>query len=728
MLNLLLDRLNGIGMLSMKQGGENQNIEKLTYALLKKYEHILGEDLHIIHAKEIIERIIRYHESITDCMPGNVFWLDKNCIAVGCNQNVLDMFGFKSAVDFKGLTFEEMGRLGNWTPQAIASFKKDTLEVINTGKGKLNIEEPPIPHHDGRVIYFLTSRVPLFNRRGAVVGVVGISIDITERKEMEELRIAMRKSEAANQAKSEFIANMSHNVKTPLSGMISFSEILHSHIQKEYRDITHDILEAGKHLMTFFDNCLELSKLESGSILLSKESFNLKRLLSELFTLLQPAIKAKNLTFHTDYDKKIPKQLLGSRVTLYRVLLNLLGNAIKFTPKGSVSLHVELNETSAPHQPIIKFIVADTGIGIPADRQACIFERFTRLTPSYEGVYEGSGIGLYIVGEFVKAMDGEVFVTSEAGKGSQFTIVVPFQVPLVADGEYDEEEDNVLSTTLSPIASAATKASVSADILPLSPKPKPNQSSLPKVLLVEDNLMAQNAAAMVLHSLGYEVDVAECGAEAIALFAPGKYRLVFMDIGLPDIKGYEVTAQLRKMEQGIPFHTPIFGLSAHATQEDNQLSIAAGMDEMHAKPLLLEQATLLVKKYLSESVPTAPPAETSSLWRMENDLRIIDLPNTRNHANASEQAAWKMLDELIASLPAFRASIEQVYKAEDVVALINHVHKFQGGVCYTHTPHLLHAVRTLEMRLKNGEHDHAAALYQSLLKALDLLEKTYQAL
>jgi PAS domain S-box-containing protein len=450
---------------------------------------------------------------------------------------------------------------------------------------------------DGEVRWIKDTSFPIHNNVGDFIGFAGIAEDITEQKKHEySLVKAKEQAEAANRAKTEFLANMSHDVKTPLSGIISFSEILSSRIQEEYRPLIQDILSASKYLMTFFQNCVDLAKAENGSIALAKEAFSVKSLLQGVLALFQPAVKAKGLTLHVDYDEKIPKQILGSHVTFYRILLNLMSNAIKFTPQGSISVSATLDQKSTSNQIVITIL--DTGIGIPANKQGLIFERFTRLTPSYEGVYEGNGIGLSIVKEFVEAMDGEIHVKSEEGKGSQFTVVVPFQVPPLADSEHDEE-DKVLPATLSPVILSPPTIDAAKHILFPSFKPNFDPSSRPKILLVEDNLMAKNGAMILLNSLGCEVDTAECGAEAITLFAPGKYKLVFMDIGLPDMKGYQVAERLREMEQGTAFHVPILALSAHATQEDTQLSVAAGMDEMHTKPLLLDKATLLIKKYIA---------------------------------------------------------------------------------------------------------------------------------
>lgn len=568
--------------------------------------------------------------------------------------------------------------------------------------------------------------MPLHDQDGNIIGIMGTSLDITQRKKLEEeLKIAKEKAEAASKAKTEFIAHMSHDVKTPLSGIISLSESLSSRIPEEYRHITKDILEASEHLMVFFKNCIELVKLENGSIFLSKEKFGLKPLLDEVLCLFQPVIKSKALTLHVEYDEKIPKQLLGSRITLYRVLLNLLGNAVKFTSKGSISIRAKLKKAT-PSQATIKLSIADTGIGIPSDKQKIIFEYFTRLTKSYEGTYEGSGIGLYIVEKFVKSMGGKIQVNSEEGKGSEFTVVVPLEIPPLSASENDA--DDFLPLTTSQIKTAPPREREYK--LP-STTLKPDQSPKPKILLVEDNTIAQKTTSLLLDALGCEVDLADCGAQAITLFAPGKYALVFMDIGLPDMNGYQVTEQLRKMEQGTEFHAPILGLSAHVAQEEEeQLSAsAAGIDEMYSKPLRQSQAIALLRQYaISGNTPSDQQGENSSLPAATGRLKIIDMNTILNYSSEEIQFAFKLLDLLIASLPEFRAEIEQAYKAQDTELLISKLLKFRGGVCYTNTPSLLNAAHTLEMSLREGNYDQTDRFYQDLLEALNAFEGIYRSL
>ncbi len=556
-----------------------------------QYSHIIGEqDTKEFSSEKIVAAIVNYYEDIISCMPGNVYWLDKNCVGVGCNKNVLDMFGFKALSQYKGLSFEDMARIGKWSPEAMLAFKNDTLEVLQTGKPRLNVEEPPIPHVNGKTIYFLTSRVPLFDQSNNLIGVVGISIDISEQKQIQlELKQAKELAEAASLSKSEFVANMSHDIKTPLSGIIGLSELLTYRLRgQENLEFAQTILMSGRRLLSFFDNCLEVFKLEAGDVALITERFNIKSVVDEIYELYQPTVKTKEITFSIDCDEQIPEFVIGSCAGFYRVLLNLVGNAVKFTNKGSISVSIMLDAKISPeHKAMIKIIIADTGIGIPADKQHVIFDRFTRLIPSYKGTFEGSGIGLFVVQRYVKSMHGEIHVKSEEGKGSQFIVDIPFDVSLT-----DAEETKHIP--LAKISSHTENDTPPLNLqnIHIENSRRDNQVT---ILLVEDNLTAQLMGSSLLSSMNFKVDVADSGEKALQMFHPGKYDLIFMDIGLPGIQGDAVTKLIRKMELGTSFHTPIIALTAHTTEDININYLSAGIDSVLSKPLSREQAKRIIE-------------------------------------------------------------------------------------------------------------------------------------
>lgn len=426
--------------LSGKLQGLMDSNEIALIGFLNKYAHILetGGSQSKYSLEEAVESIVNYYEAITACMPSNVYWLNQDGVAIGCNENVLRMLGLNSLAEFKGLTFEDMGRIGKWSAQATESFKLDTLEVVNSGQARLNVEELPIPNIDGELIYFLTSRVPLIDRYNKVIGIVGISVDITERKRMEEmLKIAKEKAESADHAKTEFLENMRHDIRTPVSGIAGLVELL----QKEtnlsvIRHYASNLDKAVKEVLRFLDAILESVHIASGNIPLLQKRFNIREIVEQVITLHQPTVLEKALDFSSQIDDRIPEYLIGDPVRLYRILSELIGNALKFTSQGFVHVAVQF-EKKIDDKVILKFFVEDSGIGIPPEKQAELFVRFKRLTPSYEGIYKGSGLGLSVLKQFLDDLSGEIYVDSQPGRGSCFLCVLSLRESLLEEGPFD---------------------------------------------------------------------------------------------------------------------------------------------------------------------------------------------------------------------------------------------------------------------------------------------------
>lgn len=562
--------------------------------LTKKYPYIFDEDTQpedIDSLEKILKQVEDYYQSIISCMPGNIYWSDKNANAIGCNKNVLNFMNLRSIEEFRGLSFEKTAEHTTWSAEAVNSFKRDSLEVIESGKAKINIEEPPIPDQRGNSIIFLTTRAPLFNSHNKIIGMIGVSIDITERKNMEiRLKKAKLAAEIANHSRSDFIANMSHDIKTPLAGIIGMADMLINQ-QTDAATVNYleDILSAGQQLMEFFDNCLEIAKSEDENAVFMNENFNLKLLINEIVNLFQPAIIHKGLKLYVYFDDKIPDYLLGSRRSLLRILINLVGNAVKFTEAGSISIGVKLGAKSTNKKIIALITIKDTGIGIPKDKHAHIFERFTRLSQANKGTNTGSGLGLYLVKKYLESMQGEIHLSSIENEGSQFMIAVPLEISLLAPIEHEAAD---AFTPIPSISYSKPEINKTTEF----PKNTPHKSI--KVLLVEDNLIAQTVVKSILTSLDCEVDTATNGKDAVDLFDAGKYQIIFTDLGLPDIYGYNIINYFKKIEEGTFHRTPIIILTAHITDEIKKECIEIGADEILHKPLLSEKAKYILEKYV----------------------------------------------------------------------------------------------------------------------------------
>ena len=569
------------------------DINDLKCFLLDKYHSIIGTNNNKqLSIEKIVEHIIYYYESIISCMPGNVYWLDKNGTALGCNKNVLKMFGLKSLSEFKGLTFEEMGKIGKWSLEATQSFKQDTLKVINTGKAKLNIEEPIIPNVDGKLISFLTSRVPLFDHTDSIIAVVGISIDITDRKNMEQaLQEAKEKADAANKAKTEFLKSMRHDIRTPLSGIIGFAELLNNETNKErITEFTNGLIQSSKELLKFLNEVLESINVASGEIPLLKKTFSLKDKLTDIIKLYRPKAFEKELNLEFIFDEAIPKYVIGDPVRIYRIILELVGNALKFTQKGHVKIFAKLAKKN-DSKLIIKIEVEDTGPGIPEEKKQELFIRFKRLIPSYGGVYKGSGLGLFIAKQFIDDLEGEIYIENNTKQGAKFICLFPIRSSLI--DEYVEEDKLAVDYVI-------------FDNIPIKlPKlPTSNPTKNCRILIVEDQIQSSIVVKYLLNDFGYTADIAHDGQTAIESFKNNHYGLILMDIGLPDINGYEVTKKIRSLEKvSLKNRVSIVALTAHFSAEEKQHCLDASMGAIFTKPLSKEKMINILETFAHNSTP-----------------------------------------------------------------------------------------------------------------------------
>jgi two-component system aerobic respiration control sensor histidine kinase ArcB len=510
--------------------------------------------------QSLIANIINYYETIIRCMPGNVYWMDENARTLGCNQNVLDTFSLHSPSQFYGLTFDDLAKLGYWTENQGESFKKDTHEVLQTGLPKINIEEPPIIGPSAEETYFLTSRVPLFNNNDHVIGVVGISTDITDKKIAEKnLLDAKIRLEKAGEAKTEFIANISHDLRTSLTGILGLSQSLEKRSQDETnRADARLLLNATQQMLEVINNIVEAIEIEADLGEIQEAQFNMIKVVKNNLSLFAPAARDKNLSINFIHPENVPQFLIGNRFYFDRIILNLLGNAIKFTHDGSINIKISV-DSETKTEVLLKMIIEDTGIGIPGDKFEVIFEYFSRLSPAFKGRYQGLGIGLYTVKKYLEKMSGRIEVKSQVGKGSQFTVFIPLKRP--EPNSTLELEDAPAETYLPTKQHSAT------------------------VLLVEDHPLASRMAAEIIRNAGCHVTAVSSGEDALKQLEKETYDLIFLDIGLPGIDGFETAKQIRHNPNPEIANIPIIALTAHMTKKESSSCKKTGMQEMLIKPI-----------------------------------------------------------------------------------------------------------------------------------------------
>ena len=376
--------------------------------------------------EEIIQRLqtkIDYLEKIISLMPGHVYWLDRQNIYQGCNNNQAQAAQLPSRKEIIGKTNQDM----IWRDEA-SMLDATNLEVMRTGTAYSAEETASMAR--GKGIY-LSEKVPLYDQENKnVVGLLGISFDITERKRTEDaLKIAKEKAEVANQVKTEFIRNMEHDIRTPISGIFGVANYLKNHQSNtSHQELLTDIEYAASELLDYLNNILEFSQMTQDLLPIVWKELYLKEIVDSILRMEVPAVKHKDLKIETQYSPNLPEVLIGDTFRVYRILLNLVSNAIKFTERGKITIDVQLTQQSG-NEVILQLAVSDTGIGIPESQQLMIYDKLTRCCPANKGTYKGTGVGLWVVKQFVTELNGSVELDSTVGKGSVFTVTLPLQIP-----------------------------------------------------------------------------------------------------------------------------------------------------------------------------------------------------------------------------------------------------------------------------------------------------------
>ena len=417
---------------------------------------------------------------------------------------------------------------------------------------------------------------------------ISCHIDEREKRLREKEEYALKEqffeaAEEANRSKSEFLANMSHEIRTPMTAILGFTDMLLERLtDPEDLEAAETIHRNGKHLLTIINDILDLSKIEAGKLNMEKVACSVVEIVSDVETLMRPSAEQKSLAFEVGYAGTIPDQVVTDPVRLRQILLNLVGNAIKFTQSGEVRLTVQLvfDEFGLEY---LKFDVRDTGIGLSQDKIAQIFEPFMQANSSTTRKYGGSGLGLAISRRLAGMLGGDIDVRSEPGAGSTFTVTV-------ATGDLD------FASRIRPAEGLSNRKTIETAVC----RPVTLEG---KILLVEDGVDNQRLLSLVLEKAGARVQLATNGKEALEAVFPGhaidgrmeSFDLILMDIQMPEMDGYEATRRLRMRG----FSGPIIALSAHAHENEIQAIIAAGCDEYLSKPIQREGMLRTIQRYLT---------------------------------------------------------------------------------------------------------------------------------
>ena len=447
---------------------------------------------------------------------------------------------------------------------------------------------------DGQYAYVLDRGYVMRDDAGRAVRMIGAMMDLTVHKRaQEQMHQAKEAAEAANRAKSQFLANMSHEIRTPMNAILGMTQLtLETDLDPEQRESLNMVRASAESLLTIINDILDFSKIEAGKIELDSLDFRVRDVLANSVKILTFSAAQKELSLIHNVAREVPEIVRGDATRLRQVVVNLLGNAVKFTDHGEVALEVDC---AAPPADTVSlhFAVRDTGIGIPREKQSLIFEAFAQGDGSTSRKFGGTGLGLTISSRLVKLMGGRIWVESDPGRGSTFHFTASFGVSQSVPPAQLEAGTNRRSSTV--LCRGENNADRRFEAPEHGKAPNSRQGRSPsalgekcgalRILLAEDNLVNQRLALRLLEKRGHDVTIANNGREALACLGKEAFDVVLMDVQMPVLDGFEATAAIREEEKRTGEHVPIVAMTAHAMKGDRERCLAAGMDGYVSKPI-----------------------------------------------------------------------------------------------------------------------------------------------
>ncbi|MFM2321868.1 MAG: hypothetical protein RLZZ225_21 [Pseudomonadota bacterium] len=693
------------------------------------------------------EKLAIYLNNIVENIPASIYWKDVNSVILGGSKLHTELTGFSDSKAVIGKTDYDFA----WKGQAERIIENDRFVMKN--KQMISFEERAKLPDDG-IHIFLTQKSPLKGRLDEIIGVLGVSIDITElKKTQKKLKKAKLAADAANRAKTEFLANMSHDIRTPLTGIIGLSQLLaYRLVLTEDKEDLYLIRQASERLLSLLNDILNVASLENiNEAEIKLESFSLVDLSKALKSLLAPAAKLKELSLHVEVDISTSENILSDRIKLERILLNLVNNAIKFTKKGEVSLSIKELALSPQRADgiSVEFTISDTGIGIPADKLVYIFDHFFRVKPSFEEQNQGYGVGLYIVKKFVNLLGGEIEVKSEVGVGTKFSFVL-FMILEKSHKKNKNKNSEPFGFLKAEDEQAIAAEENAAERTELTSPALLEDKLLAKksILLIEDDQLVIKFSRELLAQAGYQVTVVSTSKEALNLVKSDSFDLILTDLGLPGISGCELAVLYRYWERvNHKPRVPIIVLTAHGQGKFKEECLAAGINEIWLKPLTVEKIKKLDKYWLNNKKASAEllhipiqsdsseneldveesniGIEKANLLEIINSYPLFDKHMSLKNLSGNEKLFKEIIAMFHQAIPEQLQELGEAYALKDWAALENIVHKIKGGACYVGAIRLNYVCQNFLRCYLTGQSQLLDPLYECLVRSL---METQQAL
>lgn len=490
-----------------------------------------------------------------------------------------------------------------------------------------------------------------------------------------------------SQAKTEFLENMRHDMRTPLTGIIGFAQLIQKEaVSEKVRGYADDLVLAATALLDFQNDILDAIRVSGNPI--NKQYFPLRSLVGKVIDLIKPKAIIKNLPIQLDYDATLPPLIYSDYKRLYRILLELITNALKFTSVGGIKIKISaLSQTDELLN--LSIAVSDSGVGIPFEQQANIFMRFKRLYASSDGVYEGTGLGLTMVKQFVEDLDGSIHVDSELGKGATFTCHIPIDCSKTNFLTIDNDGKNITAVNKEPDYFEQVEQK---DI---------------HILLVEDHPMTAKVTALILSDMGCSVNIAPNAASAMHKINVIAFDLLLIDIGLPDMNGVLLAEAIRSNQRYRNKKIPIIALTAHLDAQHVNENIYQYFDAIFEKPLLQSAVMDILTQYV---------------LKMKTEYATIDLALGANRISQDEMAAKEMLFLLNKTLSQEADQFKFAFASQDWDKLSKLTHRLSGALSYCGAPQLEASCKALGSALKSNQLTHINHTFSDLQLAICALK------
>lgn len=468
----------------------------------------------------------------------------------------------------------------------------------------------------------------------------------TQNQLIRQLDASEKKEREAAKIKENFLANMSHEIRTPMNAILGFTGLLQKKkLEPEAAEYVHSIRQSGENLLAIINDILDLSRIEAGMMRIEPAPFSVRSLVHSVETMFMEKAKEKGLMLTTAVEEQVPDILEGDAVRLTQILVNLIGNAVKFTQRGSIN--VSINAEPLPSGPVNLFIsVSDTGIGIEKDKLPRIFDRFRQAEDSITRKYGGTGLGLSIVKDLVDLQQGSITVLSEPGLGTRFQLNIPYKIPV---------EGN-----------APAHKPVKHDIV----YPATGNT---EVLVVEDNEINQSLMKHLLASWEVTPDIAANGKEAIEMLQQKKYDVILMDIQMPEMDGYSATQIIRKE---LKLTTPIIAMTAHALAGEREKCLGYGMDEYISKPVREQELRALINRLAGSGTNNRATAQNENA----NGYQYINLAYMQEISGGDKEYEQTVTAQFLEIVPADLEKMQKAWKEKDLANLRQLAHTMKTSI------------------------------------------------